>query len=127
MAQTCKAIRPRSASRIACCRAASALLDPVFFRALAEPTRVAVLCCLFEHEGPATVGQIAACCPIDLSVVSRHLAALKAAGIVESQRTGKEVRYRVQWAALADTLRAIAEAIDACCPPHQNPKEVPHG
>ena len=62
------------------------------------------------------MAELSACCPVDLSVVSRHLAILRDAGIVESQRRGKEVRYRVRFDVLSQTFRHIADAIDACCP-----------
>lgn len=66
------------------------------------------------------MGQIAADCPVDISVVSRHLAMLRDAGIVEATRRGKEVHYRVRYTGLAETLRSIADAIEACCPaPHE--------
>jgi DNA-binding transcriptional ArsR family regulator len=61
-----------------------------------------------------TVGEIAACCPIDLSVVSRHLAALRDAGVISAEKRGREVYYRVEAASLAARLRALADAIDAC-------------
>ncbi len=65
---------------------------------------------------PCTVGRIAECCPIDMSVVSRHLATLRAAGVVEAHRSGKEVHYELSTSALAKTLRLIADAIETCCP-----------
>ncbi len=43
-------------------------------------------------------------------------AALRDAGIVEATRRGKEVYHRVRYRALAATLRAGADAIEACCP-----------
>ncbi|HEX4954910.1 MAG TPA: metalloregulator ArsR/SmtB family transcription factor [Thermoanaerobaculia bacterium] len=124
MTQTCNL-----GDRHACCAQVGALLRPELFRALADPTRLAVLLRLVELGRPATVSEIACCCPIDLSVVSRHLAALKAAGITTSKKEGKEVRYRVLYASLAATLRELAATILACCPsqedPEPNPGETP--
>ena len=101
----------------ACCSRAEALLEPEFFRALGDPSRIGVLMRLAELAGASTVSEISACCPQDLSVVSRHLKVLRRAGIVESERRGKEVRYRLLYHRLAGTLREMADAIDACCPP----------
>lgn len=71
---------------------------------------------LAEVGGPATVSEVAECCPVDLSVVSRHLAVLRRAGIVTAERRGKEMLHRIRYATLAATLRSMADAIEACCP-----------
>jgi ArsR family transcriptional regulator len=86
------------------------------FKALCDPSRLAVLAELATCKPPCTVGRIAECCPTDMSVVSRHLATLRAAGVVEAHRSGKEVHYELSTSALAKTLRSIADAIEACCP-----------
>ena len=112
----------RSAARTACCRTAADLLRPDFFKALCDGTRLQVLLRLVESPGPATVGQVACCCPVDVSVVSRHLAALRDAGIVAAERRGKEVFYSVRYDGVVQTLRGLADAIEACCPtPDQRP------
>jgi len=100
-----------------CCAPLEQLLTPKFFKALCDPNRIAILVRLASCREPSNVGQIAACCPIDLSVVSRHLAVLREAGIVEATRRGKEVFYAVRTGPLVDTLRSMADAIEACCPP----------
>jgi DNA-binding transcriptional ArsR family regulator len=83
---------------------------------LADPTRVSLLAQLALASRPLPVGELAECCSPHLSVISRHLATLRDAGIVESQRVGKEVHYRLDCAALAATLRQLADALDTCCP-----------
>jgi DNA-binding transcriptional ArsR family regulator len=102
--------------RFRCCQQAGSLLQPRLFRALGDPTRIGVLLRLTELGGPATVSEIAGCCPVDLSVVSRHLATLRQAGVVAAEKRGRAVRYRVLYASLARTLRELAAAIEACCP-----------
>lgn len=92
------------------------LLSPRFFKALCDPNRIALLCRLAEGRAPRSVSEMATCCPVDLSVVSRHLAMLRDAGILEATRQGKEVHYRVRVSAVARTLRAVADALEACCP-----------
>jgi ArsR family transcriptional regulator len=111
--------RPESTSpvRDARCAGIDDVLEPRLFKALCDPTRLTILAALAEGGGPRTVGDIARDLPVDVSVVSRHLAMLKEAGVLEAARHGKEVRYTVRYAGLADTFRAIASAIDACCPP----------
>jgi ArsR family transcriptional regulator, arsenate/arsenite/antimonite-responsive transcriptional repressor len=100
----------------ACCGGIEAFLEPKLFKALCDPTRVAVLSRLTELAEESTVSQVAACCTVDLSVVSRHLSVLRDAGIVESEKRGKEVYYRVRYQDLSASLRKLADAIDACCP-----------
>jgi DNA-binding transcriptional ArsR family regulator len=90
-------------------------LRPDFFRALADPTRLAVLARLACAKGPLTVTEVAGCCGVHLSGVSRHLAALHAAGIVRVERAGREALYRLDAKALADTLRGFADALEECC------------
>jgi DNA-binding transcriptional ArsR family regulator len=92
-------------------------LDPQLFKALGDPTRVLLVSCLAKCGRPCSVGEIAQCCDVDLSVVSRHLALLARAGVLESQREGRIVRYQVRLADLAAQLRALADAIEGCCAP----------
>jgi ArsR family transcriptional regulator len=106
----------RTPAHSRCCRALESLLRPELFRALAEPTRLEVLLRRVRAGRPQTVTEVAGCCGVHLSGVSRHLAALRAAGVVEAERAGREVRYRPRGAGLAGELRRLADAMDACCP-----------
>lgn len=92
------------------------LLSPQLFRAIGDPNRVAILHCLSEHCAPLTVGQVAERLPVDVSVVSRHLAILRDVDILIARKEGKEVRYTLNSRNLIATLRAIADAFEACCP-----------
>ena len=88
-----------------------------FFRALCDPTRLRILATLVEAREPRTVSEIAEQFPVDVSVVSRHLAVLRDQGILIAERHGKEVRYSVDSRFLVSILRGFAEAVEACCPP----------
>jgi ArsR family transcriptional regulator len=105
---------PRQAA--ACCRPIDTLLDPGLFKALSDPTRVGLLACLAKCGRPCSVGEVAECCSVDFSVVSRHLAALEDAGALASEKKGRTVFYRVRFVELSGALRALADAIDQCCP-----------
>ncbi|MBI3926129.1 MAG: helix-turn-helix transcriptional regulator [Armatimonadetes bacterium] len=98
-----------------CCDGNWTAFQPEFFKALSEPNRIALLIRLAQRSAGCTVGELACCCPVDLSVVSRHLGMLREAGLVRSWREGKTVRYRVDCGRLVETLRAIADALEACC------------
>ncbi len=94
------------------------LLPTELFKALGDPNRVAILCDLCEcRGGPKTVSELAAELPVDLSVVSRHLGVLKQARVLDAERNGKTVQYSVRARDLVTILRALADAIDNCCPP----------
>jgi DNA-binding transcriptional ArsR family regulator len=112
MTQTSK----RPGARASCCPDLEAFIDPGLFKALGDPNRVALIAGIGRLGRPTTVSEAASCCPVDLSVVSRHLAVLRRAGVVESAKTGREVRYTLSPAALAATLRSLADALEACCP-----------
>ena len=75
---------------------------------------------LAERGRPSTVSEIAGCCDVDLSVVSRHLAVLREARIVQATRRGREVLHEVRYAAMSSVLRRMADAIDDCCPAQSN-------
>ncbi len=111
-------IRKRSTRRkapVRCCPGIADLMQPRFFKALCDPSRVALLVRLVNCCRPCGVSELARCCPTDLSVVSRHLATLRDAGILTSEKRGKEVYYSVPYDTLVSTLRAMADAIEACC------------
>lgn len=91
-------------------------LSPKFFRALCDSNRLQLLAMLATCCGTRTVSELSVCCPVDVSVVSRHLAILRDAGILEARRQGKEVHYAVRYDAIVRELRQLADALEACCP-----------
>ncbi len=103
-------------SNAACCSTLGDLLSPGFFKALSDPRRQEILFRLAVSGGAWTVGQVAENFPVDVSVVSRHLAQLRDAGVLAAERHGKEVRYTVRYTAIVRLLRQLADAIEGCCP-----------
>ena len=101
----------------ACCAGPiDRLLDPELFKALCDATRAGLVACIAKCGRGCSVSEVAACCSVDTSVVSRHLATLEKAGVLSSEREGRVVRYSVRYTDLSATLRALADAIDACAP-----------
>lgn len=90
-------------------------LDVRLFKALSDPTRLLLLACLAKCGRPCSVSEIAECCSVDISVVSRHLALLARAGAIEPTKNGRTVFYQVQYRTLSRTLRKLADSIDQCC------------
>jgi ArsR family transcriptional regulator, arsenate/arsenite/antimonite-responsive transcriptional repressor len=105
---------PKQAAK--CCAPVDQLLDPELFKSLCDATRLKLLACLAKCGRACSVTEVAECCSVDLSVVSRHLAMLEKAGVLESAKEGRTVYYAVRYRQLSQTLRALADAIEACCP-----------
>jgi ArsR family transcriptional regulator len=109
--------RPRTPADAACCAGPiDRLLNPELFKALCDATRAGLVACIAKCGRGCSVSEVAACCSVDTSVVSRHLATLEKAGVLSSEREGRVVRYSVRYSDLSATLRALADAIDACAP-----------
>jgi DNA-binding transcriptional ArsR family regulator len=77
------------------------------FGALADPTRRHLLSAISEH--PATATELAGGVPISRQAVVKHLGALADAGLLERERAGREVRYRVTPAPLSDAVSWMAQ------------------
>jgi len=63
----------------------------------------------FEKGERLTVGQISDVSTLSRPAVSHHLKILRQAGILEAEKTGKEVYLRVNKALLEDTLRTVLD------------------
>lgn len=88
------------------------LLDPEFFKALADPNRARVLACLIKCSRPCSVTEVAECCSVDFSMVARQLSALAKAGILDASKEGRTMWYTAKNEHLSETFRALADAID---------------
>jgi ArsR family transcriptional regulator len=92
-------------------RTKSTLIDPdvQLFQALADPTRLAIL---RELAGAPEVCacDFTDCCDVRQPTVSHHLRVLREAGIIDSERRGTWIYYRLA-PAVADRLRALASEL----------------
>lgn len=95
-------------------RPVDGLLDADLFKALGDPTRLRLFACLIKCARACTVSEIAECCSVDFSVVSRHLQLLERSGVLESTRTGRTVSYSVRGDELAAIFKGLADAMSAC-------------
>jgi ArsR family transcriptional regulator, cadmium/lead-responsive transcriptional repressor len=87
-------------------------LGEVFF-ALHDESRRHVLGYLADH-GTATATELTGELPMTRQAVSKHLATLTDAGLVEGERAGRETRYRLtasgeEWDERLDALRRHLE------------------
>lgn len=87
----------------------------LFFRALCDTTRLRCLM-LMQRRGELCVCELTHALALSQPKISRHLAALRDAGVVSDRRDGLWVFYRVhpglpQWArqVLANTLEGLAQ------------------
>jgi DNA-binding transcriptional ArsR family regulator len=73
------------------------------FKALADPTRRSI----FEHlvrDGEQSVRAITDRSTVSQPMVSKHLAVLKAAGLVRDRRDGREIHYSARIQALTPMI-----------------------
>jgi DNA-binding transcriptional ArsR family regulator len=75
------------------------------FRALADPTRRAILEQL--RDGPLTSGEIAQRYTTTWATVSRHLGVLTAAGLVQAERDGQNVRYALNTSVVQEMVQYL--------------------
>jgi len=78
------------------------------FAALADPTRRAMLRSL-QAQPSSTASRLAGDLPITRQAVSKHLVALRDAGLVEGRREGRETRYVLTPAPLRDAMTWMAD------------------
>lgn len=77
------------------------------FRALADETRRDILRLL--RDGPLTSGDIAARFDSSWPTISRHLAVLRDAGLVVTERRGQEIRYELNTSVFQDVIQHLVE------------------
>ena len=84
------------------------------FKALGEPNRFRLFFHLCQCGCATSVSKVAETAPQDPSVISRHLKALKEAGVLASERKGRETLYRANSKMLAGALRELAKFLENC-------------
>src|SRR3954454_9093605 len=79
------------------------------FAALADPTRRRIVRALAERDA-VTASSLAGELPVTRQAVAKHLAALRAAGLASAEPAGREMRYRLTPAPMADAMAWMAHA-----------------
>ncbi|TJZ76716.1 helix-turn-helix transcriptional regulator [Rhodococcus oryzae] len=81
------------------------------FKALGEPVRLRLLSLIASHDGgEACVCDISPSFDLSQPTISHHLKVLREAGLLDSERRGTWVYYRVIPAALHQLSSALADA-----------------
>jgi ArsR family transcriptional regulator len=65
-------------------------------KALADPTRLAMVWCLRRAEAPVCICDFTATFDLGQPTISHHMGKLKAAGLVESEKRGLWIYYRLR-------------------------------
>ncbi len=77
------------------------------FRALADETRRDILRLL--RNGPLTSGEIADHFTSTWPTISRHLAVLRTAGLVVTERHGQEIQYELNTSVFQDVVQHLID------------------
>jgi ArsR family transcriptional regulator, arsenate/arsenite/antimonite-responsive transcriptional repressor len=77
------------------------------FKALSDPTRREILKLL--RNGPKTSGEIAEHFPSAWATISRHLAVLRDAGLILSERNGQQIVYELNTTVFDDVVNHLLE------------------
>ncbi len=85
------------------------------FKALADPTRRRVLELL--RERPMVAGELSGHFPVSKPTMSAHFAVLREADLVEAERHGKTISYRLKMSVLEDALLGFAQVFGFANPP----------
>jgi ArsR family transcriptional regulator len=78
------------------------------FKAIAEPVRLRLLSLIASHAGgEACVCDLTGAFELSGPTISHHLKVLREAGVIEGERRGTWIYYRVR----AETLRVLSQAL----------------
>jgi DNA-binding transcriptional ArsR family regulator len=78
------------------------------YRALSDPTRRRVLALLRERD--MTAGELAGHFELAAATMSGHFAVLKDAGLIQADRAGTTITYRLNVSVLEEAMMALMDA-----------------
>ena len=79
------------------------------FRAIADPGRRRVLQIL--RKGPMSAGELAEHFPVSKPTMSAHFAVLQEAGLIDAEKNGRTIIYRLRMSVLEDALLGFADSL----------------
>jgi DNA-binding transcriptional ArsR family regulator len=84
------------------------------FKALSDPTRRRVLQLL--RSGPRSAGELAEEFDVSKPTMSAHFAVLQEADLIEADKRGRTILYRLKLSVLEDALLAFAQTVGLGAP-----------
>ena len=94
------------------------------FKALSDPTRRRVLQLL--RERPMAAGELSEHFAVSKPTMSAHFAVLQEAGLIESEKTGRTIVYRLVMSVLEEALLGFAQTF-GWGPDSKRASRVPEG
>jgi DNA-binding transcriptional ArsR family regulator len=79
------------------------------FKAISDPTRRRVLQLL--RERPRSAGELADQFPVSKPTMSAHFAVLQEAGLIEAEKNGRTILYRLKMSVLEEALLGFAQTL----------------
>ena len=79
------------------------------FKALSDPTRRRVLQLL--RERPMTAGELSDQFAVSKPTMSAHFAVLQEADLIEAEKTGRSIVYRLKMSVLEEAVLAFAQTV----------------
>jgi DNA-binding transcriptional ArsR family regulator len=79
------------------------------FKALSDPTRRRVLQLL--RQRPMSAGELADEFAVSKPTMSAHFAVLQAAGLIEAEKVGRSIVYRLKMSVLEEALMGFAQTL----------------
>ena len=79
------------------------------FKALSDPTRRRVLQLL--RRKPLTAGELSAHFPVSKPTMSAHFSVLLEADLIEAEKSGRTIVYRLKMSVLEDALLGFAQTV----------------
>jgi DNA-binding transcriptional ArsR family regulator len=80
-------------------------------KALADPTRLTMMASLWKAQAPICICDFTAGMDLSQPTISHHMAKLKEAGLVESEKRGIWIYYRLRADLAVNTRRLLAQLI----------------
>lgn len=80
-------------------------------KALADPTRLTMVAALWKAESPVCICDFTADLELSQPTISHHMAKLKEAGLVESEKDGIWIYYRLRHDLQPETRRLLSQLI----------------
>jgi DNA-binding transcriptional ArsR family regulator len=80
-------------------------------KALADPTRLTMMASLWKAQAPICICDFTAGMDLSQPTISHHMAKLKEAGLVESEKRGIWIYYRLRADLAVDTRKLLAQLI----------------